>query len=154
MTSEQYRALLEELARVGGLADPAPLLSEGRVTVGESSAVLAHDPGYDPDLLQVRILLGEFPAEHAETIMRGALETNYLNGYGGECVFSLYPRLNHLVATVRVRLRHGMSGQELWQDLSDMVRMAVQVWEESIALVLRSEAQARDAFAAAATHRA
>jgi hypothetical protein len=128
MTSEQYQALLNELARVGGLADPTPLLAHGRVKVGELNVLLEHEPNYDENLLQVRMLLGGFPPEQQD-ITKALLEANYTSGYGGECVFSLFPQSDDVVVTMKLRLDSAMSAQELWQQLSDVATHGARMWE-------------------------
>jgi hypothetical protein len=129
MTSDQYQSLLQQLAHVAGLAEPAGLLEHGRVRIGELNALLEHDPRYDEDLLQVRILLGGFAEEHADIVTRALLEANYVSGYGGECVFSLYPQSDDVVITMKLRLRSSLTPQELWQELSDIARHGSRMWE-------------------------
>ena len=128
MTSEQYKSLLRELARVGGLADPTPLLDHGRVKIGEVNVLLEHEPNYDENLLQVRMLLGGFPPENHD-ITRALLEANYISGYGGECVFSLFPQSDDVVVTMKMRLDSSMSPQDLWQQLSDVAAHGSRMWE-------------------------
>lgn len=137
MTSEQFRLLLEDLARVAGLADSSGLIEQGRVKIGELDAVLVHEPGYDADLLQVRMRLGALPPE-GEDLTRAILEANYVSGYGGECVFSLFPASDDVVITMRVKLDSSMSAQELWQGISDVSRHAGQMWEGIAASVQTS----------------
>jgi hypothetical protein len=130
VTSEQYRSLLQELARVSGLADSSSLLEHGRVKIGELNAVLEHSPKYDEDLLQVRILLGALPPNDADMMTKALLEANYVSGYGGECVFSLMPETDDVVITMRLRLQSSLTAQELWQELSDIARHGGQMWEK------------------------
>jgi hypothetical protein len=128
MTSEQFNLLLQDLARVAGLSDASGLLEHGRVKIGELDAVLVHEPSFDPDLLQVRIRLSTLPAQ-SEELTRALLEANYISGYGGECVFSLFPASDDVVITLRVKLESAMTAQELWQGISDVARHASQMWE-------------------------
>lgn len=128
MTSEQYQSLLRELAHVGGLADPTPLLIHGRVKVGDLNVLLEHDPNYDENLLQVRMLLGGFPPEQQD-ILKALLEANYMSGYGGECVFSLFPQSDDVVVTMKMRLDSAMSAQDLWKQLSDVAAHGSRMWE-------------------------
>ena len=130
MTSEQYRALLQELAHVGGLSDATSLLEHGRVMIGELSAVLEHEPRYDEHLLQVRFLVGSFPQADAFAIAKSLLEANYVGGYGGECVFSVVPDSDDVVVTLKVHLHPSLTAQELWQDLSAVARHASELWEQ------------------------
>lgn len=149
MTSEQYQALLHELARVAGLSDTSSLLEHGRVTIGESSALLEHNPGYDADLLQVRLLLGRFPTEHADVVSKALLEANYISGYGGECVFSLLPGSDDVVITMRMKLHPSLSPQELWQELSDIARHGSKMWEEVVAKIPQAPGASARSFGAA-----
>lgn len=128
MNSEQYKLLLQDLARVAGLADSSGLVEHGRVKVGDLDAVLDHDPKYDESLLQVRMRLGTLPAD-GEDLTRAILEANYVSGYGGECVFSLFPASDDVIITMRVRLDQAMTAQELWQGISDVARHASQMWQ-------------------------
>lgn len=134
MTADQYKSLLEELARVAGLADASGLIERGLVKVGELDAVLVHEPAYDENLLQVRMRLGTLP-ERGEELTRALLEANYVSGYGGECVFSLFPQTDDVVITLRVKLVAHMSPQELWQSISDTARQAGSMWESVTAAV-------------------
>jgi hypothetical protein len=133
MTSEQYRSLLEELARVSGLGDSSSLLEHGRLKIGDINAVLEHDPKYDEHLLQVRMLLGGFPEQQQAVVTKALLEANYISGYGGECVFSLFPESDDVVLTMKMRLNAGPTAQELWQELSDIARHGGQMWETIVA---------------------
>ncbi|HTH80065.1 MAG TPA: CesT family type III secretion system chaperone [Ramlibacter sp.] len=128
MTSEQYRLLLDELARVSGLADSSGLLEHGRVKIGEVDAVLEHQPAYDEHLLQVRMRLGTLPVDDRD-LTRAILEANYISGYGGECVFSLYPASDDVIITMRMRLEESLTAQELWQGISDIARHGTQMWQ-------------------------
>ncbi|RYX89599.1 MAG: hypothetical protein EOO28_32365 [Comamonadaceae bacterium] len=128
MNAEQYQLLLQDLARVAGMADTAGLVAHGRLKIGELDAVMDHDPKYDENLLQVRMRLGTLPAE-SEDLTRAILEANYVSGYGGECVFSLFPASDDVIITMRVRLDASMSAQELWQGISDVARHAAQMWQ-------------------------
>ncbi|MBC7603099.1 MAG: CesT family type III secretion system chaperone [Ramlibacter sp.] len=128
MNSEQYQVLLQDLARLSGLADASSLLEHGRVKIGDIDAVLEHEPNYDPDLLQVRMRLGTLP-DDAEDLTRAILEANYVSGYGGECVFSLYPASDDVVITMKVRLQESLTAQELWQGISDVARHGGQMWQ-------------------------
>jgi hypothetical protein len=137
MTPEQYRLLLEDLARVAALADPSGLLEHGRIRIGEVDSLLVHDAAYDEHLLQVRMRLGTLPADGAQ-LARALLESNYVSGYGGECVFSLYPSADDVVITVRVRLQEQLTGQELWQAISDAARHGQKMWEGIVPLMQSS----------------
>ncbi len=128
MNSEQYHALLQDLARRANMADPSGLVDHGRVRIGELDAVLEHAPAYDPTLLQVRLRLGALP-QQGDELVRAVLEANYTSGYGGECVFSLYPATDDVIITMRVRLQESMTGQELWQGISDVARHASDIWD-------------------------
>ena len=128
MTSEQYQLLLQDLALVAGKADASGLVDHGRVKIGELDAVLEHDPKYDEHLLQVRMRLGTLPPE-GEDLTRAILEANYVSGYGGECVFSLFPASDDVIITMKVRLLEGLSAQELWQGISDVARHSSQMWQ-------------------------
>lgn len=128
MTSDQYKLLLQELARVAGLADSSGLIDHGRVKIGEVDAVLEHNPDYDENLLQVRTRMGTLP-EQSDQLTRAILEANYVSGYGGECVFSLFPQSDDVVVTMKLRLDSAMSAQELWQQLSDVASHGSQMWE-------------------------
>ncbi|WP_048438544.1 CesT family type III secretion system chaperone [Caenimonas sp. SL110] len=128
MNSEQYHALLQDLAKRANMADPSGLVDHGRVRIGDLDAVLEHAPGYDPKLLQVRLRLGALP-QKGDELVRAVLEANYTSGYGGECVFSLYPATDDVIITMRVRLDEAMTAQELWQAISDVARHATHIWE-------------------------
>lgn len=128
MTSEQYKLLLQDLARVAGLADASGLIDHGRVKIGDVDAVLEHNPDYDENLLQVRMRMGTLP-EQGDELTRAILEANYVSGYGGECVFSLYPASDDVVVTMRFRLVEALTPQELWQAISDVARHSSQMWE-------------------------
>ena len=128
MTSEQYLQLLQDLAHVAGLSDATGLIEHGRVKIGDTDAVLEHEPVYDANLLQVRMRLGTLPVE-GKDLSRAILEANYVSGYGGECVFSLYPASDDVIITMRVRLQEAMTAQELWQGVSDVARHGSQMWQ-------------------------
>lgn len=132
MTSEQYKLLLQELAHVAGLADSSGLVDHGRVKIGDIDAVLEHNPDYDDNLLQVRMRMGSIP-EQGNGLARAILEANYVSGYGGECVFSLYPASDDVVVTMRFRLVESLAPQELWQAISDISRHSSQMWESIVA---------------------
>ena len=129
MTSEQYHALLRDLAHVAGLPDSLRLVRHGRLGIGECRAVLVHEPAYDPDILQLRLILGSVPEALKDVIAQALLEANYVEGYGGECVFSLAPESGDAVLTMRLHLPPTFSAQELWQELSDIARHGSQMWE-------------------------
>jgi hypothetical protein len=133
MTSEQYQALLQGLAHVAVLPDPAALLNVGLLNIGEYRAVLVHEPGYDPNLLQVRLILGGFPAELKEVVTQKLLEMNYIAGYGGEWVYSLMPESGEAVLSARIHLDSNLSAQELWQVLSDCARHGGEMWDGMLA---------------------
>lgn len=138
MTSEQYTLLLQDLARVAGLADSSGLIDHGRVKIGDVDAVLEHNPDYDENVLQVRMRMGTLPAQGDE-LTRAILEANYVSGYGGECVFSLYPASDDVVVTMRFRLVEALSPQELWQAISDISRHSSQMWEGIVAVAQTSQ---------------
>lgn len=135
MTSDQYQALLTDMARTAGLADSTELLRDGRLRIDDRDALLEHDPRYDEHLLQVRILLGELPPPADESPARALLKANYVAGYGGDCVFSLYPTSDEIVLTLRLPLRDTLSGQELLGRLSEAVAAGMAVWERLAASV-------------------
>ena len=141
MTAEQYKLLLQELARVGGLSDSSGLIDHGRVKIGEVDAVLEHNPDYDENLLQVRMRMGTLP-EEGDALARAVLEANYVSGYGGECVFSLYPASDDVVVTMRFRLVETLTAQELWQGISDISRHSSQAWEGIVAVAQTSQGRA------------
>lgn len=138
MTSEQYKLLLQDLARVAGLSDSSGLIDHGRVKIGDVDAVLEHNPDYDENLLQVRTRMGTLP-EQGDALTRAILEANYVSGYGGECVFSLYPASDDVVVTMRFRLVEALSPQELWQAISDISRHSSQMWEGIVAVAQTSQ---------------
>lgn len=133
MTSDQYKLLLQDLARVAGLHDSSGLIDHGRVKIGEVDAVLEHNPDYDENLLQVRMRMGTLP-EQGDELTRAILEANYVSGYGGECVFSLFPASDDVVVTMRFKLVASLSPQELWQAISDISRHSSQMWEGILAV--------------------
>jgi hypothetical protein len=139
VTSDQYKLLLQDLARVAGLVDSSGLVDHGRVKIGEVDAVLEHNPDYDDNLLQVRMRMGTLP-EEGDDLVRAILEANYVSGYGGECVFSLYPASDDVVVTMRFRLVEALSPQELWQAISDIARHGSQMWEGIVAVAQTSQA--------------
>jgi len=141
MTSDQYKLLLQELARVAGLADSSGLIDHGRVKIGEVDAVLEHNPDYDENLLQVRTRMGTLP-EQSDQLTRAILEANYVSGYGGECVFSLYPASDDVVVTMRFRLVEALSPQELWQSISDIARHSSEMWAGIVAVAQTSQGRA------------
>jgi hypothetical protein len=141
MTSDQYKLLLQELARVAGLADSSGLVDHGRVKIGEVDAVLEHNPDYDENLLQVRTRMGTLP-ERGDELTRAILEANYVSGYGGECVFSLYPASDDVVVTMRFRLEQSLSPQELWQAISDISRHSSEMWAGIVAVAQTSHGRA------------
>jgi hypothetical protein len=148
MTSEQYQHLLRDLAHVAGMSDPSGLIEHGRVKIGELDAVLEHEPQYDSDLLQVRMRLGTLPPA-GQDLSRAILEANYVSGYGGECVFSLYPASDDVIITMRVRLQESMTAQELWQGVSDVARHGGQMWQGIVAVAQTAAgATPTDAYAA------
>jgi hypothetical protein len=132
MTSEQYQSLLQELARMGGLANPALLLNEGRVKVGDLNVRLEHDVRGDGNLLQVRMLLGGFAAPQRESMTKALLEANYLHGYGGDCVFSVFPESDDVIMTMKMQVNSSMTAQELWQHLSALAQRATRMWDEVV----------------------
>jgi len=137
VTSEQYKLLLQELARIAGLSDSSALIDHGRVKIGEVDAVLEHNPEYDEHLLQVRTRMGTLP-EQGNDLARAILEANYVSGYGGECVFSLYPASDDVVVTMRFRLVESLSPQELWQAISDISRHSSEMWAGIVAVAQSS----------------
>ncbi|MBC7436693.1 MAG: CesT family type III secretion system chaperone [Bdellovibrionales bacterium] len=148
MTSDQYQHLLHDLAHVAGMTDPSGLVEHGRVKVGELDTVLEHEPAYDADLLQVRMRLGTLPSE-GQDLSRAILEANYVSGYGGECVFSLYPASDDVIITMRVRLQESMTAQELWQGISDVARHGGQMWQGIVAVAQTAAGSTpSDAYAA------
>lgn len=138
MTSDQYKLLLQDLARVAGLDDSSGLIDHGRVKIGEVDAVLEHNPDYDENLLQVRMRMGTLP-EQGDELTRAILEANYISGYGGECVFSLFPASDDVVVTMRFKLVASLSPQELWQAISDISRHSSQMWEGIVAVAQRPQ---------------
>ncbi|MBC5764601.1 hypothetical protein [Ramlibacter albus] len=148
MTSDQFKVLLQELAQLAGMADTTGLLEHGRVRVGEVPVVLEHDPAYDAELLQVRLLLGALPPQETDLVARALLEANYVSGYGGECVFSLMPETDDAVITMKVRLVQGLTAQELWQELSDVAHHGSRMWESITSLARPSGMLQADGLAA------
>lgn len=130
MTSEQYQSLLQELARVGGLADPTALLNHGRLAIDGVSVVLEHNANYNKELLQVRLLLGALPGDQHD-IECALLEVNYMNR--GNCVFSLYPKSENVVVALNLSLGSSMTAQDLWQELSGAVQSGLLMWQDLIA---------------------
>src|SRR3954454_8627267 len=128
MTSEQYQALLQNLAHVAGMADSSGLVEHGRLRIGEVDAVLEHEPKYDENLLQGRMRLGTLPPE-GDDLTRAILEANYVSGYGGEGVFSLYPASDDVIITMKVSMKQALTAQELWQAISDVARHGGQMWQ-------------------------
>lgn len=128
MTPDQYQALLEELARAAGLPEPSSLLEHGRLRIDGRSALLVHDAAHDPGLLQLRMVLGEVPRGREALLMSGLLRANYIGGYAGECVFSLFPTSDEVVVTMRMRLAPALTAQELWQSLSETASQATRAW--------------------------
>jgi hypothetical protein len=122
MTSDQYALLLADLARVAGLSgfQAAALSAQGHITVGGLPAVLVHDESFEPDLLQARIVAGSVADAIKPVVMQAMLESNYLHGWGNECVFSLLPRSGEVVLTLRVALQPSLSAQDLWHALDDV----------------------------------
>jgi len=129
MTSDQFHSLLQELARASGLQEGSGLLEHGRVRIGDFDAVLEHEPRYDAKLLQVRVMLGAVGDGERDIIVRGLLEANYAHGYGGECIFSIYPGSEDVVVTLKVRLTESTDAKALWQQLSDVTRHGSELWE-------------------------
>ncbi|MES2785970.1 MAG: CesT family type III secretion system chaperone [Pseudomonadota bacterium] len=140
MTSEQYKMLLQDLACVAGLADASALLENGRMKVGDLDCVLEHSPAYDEKLLQVRMRLGTMPRNTSE-LTRAILEANYVSGYGGECVFSLYPKSDDVVITMKVRLQDSLTAQELWQCITDVAQHGSQMWEGIVNIAVAPDAE-------------
>ena len=132
MTSEQFKSLLQELAHVAR-GDAAELVEHGRVQIGNLKALLAHDPAYEAELLQIRMLLGNMPTQEQELIAKALLEANYVSGYGGECVFSLMPDTDDVVLTLKYRLHDALTPQDLWQELSDIAENGGRMWEAILA---------------------
>lgn len=143
MTSEQYKMLLQDLARVAGLANPSALMEHGRLKVGDLDCVLEHSPSYDEKLLQVRMRLGTMPADTTD-LSRAILEANYVSGYGGECVFSLYPKTDDVVITMKVRLQESLTAQELWQGITDVAQHGSQMWEGIVTMARSANEEALD----------
>jgi hypothetical protein len=104
MNAEQFQLLLQDLAKVAGLADPDLLVDQCRVRVGGMTVVLEHSPDENPDVLYVRAHLGRFEEEHRAVITTALLETNFINGWGGMRVFSLVPQTDQVVLTVSTPL--------------------------------------------------
>jgi hypothetical protein len=129
MTSDQYQLLLKDLAHVAGLSDPSGLLKYGLLKLGETSVVLVHEPEYDENLLQIRVLLGGLPPKNAAILTKAMLQSNYVNGYGGEHVFSLLPDTDDVVFSMRHVLHPALSAQELWLGLCEVARMGDQMWK-------------------------
>lgn len=130
MTFEQYQSLLQELARVGGLADPTALLNHGRLAIDGVSVVLEHNADYNKELLQVRLMLGALPGDQHD-IECALLEVNYMSR--GNCVFSLYPKSDNVVVAMNPSLGSSMTGQDLWQELSGAVQSGMLMWQDLIA---------------------
>ncbi len=105
--------------------------------IGEVDAVLEHNPDYDENLLQVRTRMGTLP-EQGDELTRAVLEANYVSGYGGECVFSLYPGSDDVVVTMRFKLVESLAPQELWQGISDISRHCSQMWEGIVSVAQTS----------------
>lgn len=61
----------------------------------------------DPDLLQLRMQLGDFQQEQRESVTTAPLEANYISGYGGQCAFSLVPKSNHGWSPICANKPHG-----------------------------------------------
>ncbi|MES2632704.1 MAG: CesT family type III secretion system chaperone [Pseudomonadota bacterium] len=141
MTSEQYMVLLQDLARVAGLANPSALMENGRLKVQDLDCVLEHSPAYDEKLLQVRMRLGTMPSDTTD-LTRAILEANYVSGYGGECVFSLYPKSDDVIITMKVRLQESLTAQELWQGISDVAQHGSQMWEGIVNMARASSDEA------------
>jgi hypothetical protein len=133
MTSDEYRSLLQQLATEAAMADPSGLVDHGRVKIGEHSAWLEHEPAYDSKLVQLRMLLGGLGPAHTGPAPQALLEANYVNGYGGDCVFSLLPETDDVVVTIKLRLQQGMTAREFWQDLSDAAHHGAKLWDEAVA---------------------
>lgn len=133
MTSDEFRDLMRQLATEAAMSDATSLVEHGRVMIGERSAWLEHEPTYDDKLVQVRILLGTLEQGQAGGAARALLEANYVNGYGGDCVFSLLPESEQAVVTLKVRLKPAMSAREFWQDLSDAAHHGGKLWDEAVA---------------------
>jgi hypothetical protein len=128
MNAEQYRNLLQELARLGGLSDAARLVDEGHVRVGDTNVLLERDPDHS-HIVQARVHLGNLGDDKAAQA-RALLRANYSCSYAGDRVFSLYPMTDEAVVTMKLRLDPAMSAQELWERLSSVSRMGASPWKE------------------------
>jgi len=81
----------------------------------------------------VRILLGSLSKvaqEQQHTVAMAMLQSNYIYGYAGECVFSVLPDSKDVVLTLRQRLHPALTAQELWEELSDTARHGSKMWED------------------------
>lgn len=130
MNAEQFQLLLQDLAKVAGLADPDLLVDQCRVRVGGMTVVLEHSPDENPDVLYVRAHLGRFEEEHRAVITTALLETNFINGWGGMRVFSLVPQTDQVVLTVSTPLLAATTAHDLWQVLSDVASQGGTMWSQ------------------------
>jgi len=130
MNTDQFQTLLAEFAHIAQLADPSDLLKHHRLQLGGVETALEHQPAFDPDLLQLRVQLGTFDESQRDEVLTALLESNYLIGYGGQCVYSLLPTTNDVVLTMRLQLDESISAQELWQQMSDLVRHSSELWQQ------------------------
>jgi hypothetical protein len=142
LTSYQFDALLRDLAHVAGLPETSALLTSGAFDIAGRRAVLVHKPDYDPDLLQMRLVLGSFPPELKPDITQALLELNYVAGFAGEWVYSLLPGSAQAVLTSRIHLHDTSSAHDLWQVLSDCARHGLELWESLLSDVGALEVQA------------
>ena len=136
MTSDQFSSLLRDLAQVAGLPETSALLSNGAVDIEGHRAVLVHKPDYDPDLLQMRLVLGSFPEQAKPAVAEALMEMNYVAGFAGEWVYSLLPGSPQAVLTSRINLDKTPTAQDLWQVLSDCAGHGLQLWESLLADVM------------------
>jgi hypothetical protein len=141
VNSDQFGTLLKDLARVASLPEDSALLSSGALEIAGRRAVLVHKPEYDPDLLQVRLVLGSFPPDSKPAIATALLELNYVAGFAGEWVYSLLPDSAQAVLTSRIHLHEIPTAPELWQMLSDCAQHGLDLWESVLADAARLEPQ-------------
>jgi hypothetical protein len=129
MEAYQYKALIAEFAQLAGLADPKELTEKGLVNIGGLDMLLHYDHAFDPELLQVRIDLGDPPENKFLAVMVTLMSANYVLGNGGTFVFSLLPETTRVVFTAQQKIDTQFTAQDLWQALSDIARQSRNVWD-------------------------
>ncbi|MBC5764307.1 hypothetical protein [Ramlibacter albus] len=130
MTDERFKALLLELAHLGGLADPSQLVDTGRVKVGEVDVTIENGSSAAGDVMRFHVHVGDLSARGAPDA-KALLKANYTASYAGSRFFGTVPLTSEAAATLDAPQASGMSAQELWAHLSQAAIEGKRLWDEA-----------------------